>query len=291
MRVAKEPSDPAGKGSFWAIDPKHLSEFQNGIFIGKIRGAEYRSMPKLKNRRRSSAPYSVDGVPIRRQDSQASLTDESVTSVDHNLPSAYLLSDPSGGANAYGYNGPAPVNFHSYGYGVSSTSGGAPTYGNSTGNAYATYGYSTDGYTDASGYPVDPSAATGGYSLTTDGSSGVNATGSHYYYGYPSGNPESTSPWQSVAAVTMGADASSLAQHRGSTELYSFTYGSSEAEALHASNSATGPLTETTHQPASYYYSSNVHVGEGEELELAKYQEDQQQQLQLSKVPEVEKSE
>ena len=74
MRVPKGPADPPGKGSFWAIHPDHAAEFKNGVFTGKIRGAEYRQLAKYRGRRSSvTSDGSMSVKALRRQDSTATV--------------------------------------------------------------------------------------------------------------------------------------------------------------------------------------------------------------------------
>ena len=302
MRVPKEPSDPAGKGAFWAIDPNHLDDFENGVFIGRIRGSDYRALQKKKYTHTRPILYTVNGVIVHRQDSQVPLMDEPAPS------GSYSVADPTMLANSYDFNGPAPVAKQSFGY-------AAPPTSSTPASAYPAYGYAPDVNSGHSALPVDNSVKSEGYPLaaTIAAPPSNPLPGSYHYEHATSQYPKTTHPWQSVAFGSIDGDASSVAPHllpldRGAAHgMYSpFSYGIAP---IHGTSSAYGPSeTATIHsvygngvngvgmpsgpamemtaasgshqQPNSLCYTSNASGNERDASELSNYRMHAQQYQQ-----------
>jgi hypothetical protein len=84
-----------------------LDEFKDGVFVGKIRGAEYRAMPKNKTSRRSS---NYTG-PVKRHPDFFPEGDYEYTMTKEHGSHEYKPEDTQiCDSEAYGFSGPPPVN-------------------------------------------------------------------------------------------------------------------------------------------------------------------------------------
>lgn len=121
VRVPKGESDAPGKGAFWTIHLDHVQDFQDGVFVGKVRGSDYRSHAKLRLNEMDDEALMSRPETFRslNEEHEYQLSNASRSHSDLHMPhdsindaSAYQPVYGGDEKTAFGYHGPPPMSRH-----------------------------------------------------------------------------------------------------------------------------------------------------------------------------------